>query len=177
MIQPLIDLNLEQNQEVKYALKHYSVAAEKALKRAVRKLFRHYNYKIKRSLSRNLKVPQKTLKKRLITNLKIRKGVAKGRIWFGANPIPFHKLGSIRLVKSKGGVKAGQHFAKGAFIYNGLVFKRVGVARFPIKRVDLCIDADARRIFENMGMQNPAVVARKFDEIFKQELNFAMNHE
>ncbi len=177
-MQPIVDLKLEGNEQVKYALEHYGVAAQKALKRTVRKLLRHLNYKAKRNLGRNLKVPQKELKKRLLSDLHFNKdGSVKARLWFGANPIPFHHLGALHQLRSKGGVRAGKHFAKGAFVYNGLVFKRKSQARFPIKRVDLKIDTMADRALEQAGLYNQAQIQRKFQDIFNQELNFAVGHE
>lgn len=172
-------LNFADDKAISNELAIYGAAGKKALQRAIRKFIRRKAYQVKRALAAQSSIPQKVLKKRMFIDISFPyPGIARGRIWVGLNPIAFNRLGSMRqLRKAGGGVRAGKHFAKGAFIHKDRVFKRKGRAPRPIAPVSLDIKDESMRILNKIAFSNTAKITKEFKIIFDRELNYVLNYE
>lgn len=106
-------------------------AISNAWRRALRKTGDWVKTHVARTLSSDLKVPQRVLKQRLYFFLRSNK-MMEGKVWLGLNEIEARRLGSPRQTRT--GVTVGRHRFDHAWIYqtwrntpkNGGVFRRTG---------------------------------------------------
>lgn len=150
-------------------------AIRNAWRRALRKTGNWVKTYVARSLSGEIKVPQKVLKQRLYFFL--RSAMMEGKVWLGINAIEAERLGKVR--QTRRGVTAGRHRFDGAWIYqskrgspnDGGVFRRVGRERSPYERVKLEWDEAGERAFRAVAAK---AEARLF-EILEQELRWEIS--
>jgi len=150
------------------------VAVSNAWRRALRKTGDWIKTHVARSLSSEIKVPQKVLKQRLYFFLRSAK---EGKVWLGINAIEAARLGKAR--QTRRGVTVGRHRFDGAWLYrskrgspnDGGVFRRVGRARTPYEQVRFEWDEAGERAFRSVAAR---AQARLF-EILEQELRWEVS--
>ena len=149
---------------------------KRALRSTLRKMASWVKTRSVRGLSKELKVQQKAIRRRL-RSLKARPtadGGAQIKIWYGLDPIALINLGASQ---NRRGVRAaGGRFVPGAFIAPGKggkmqVFKRVGKARLPIKKQSADIAAKAERFLDD-GLLNSEAFEQQFFKTFDHELKW-----
>lgn len=174
---------------------------ERASERAIKKTIRWLQTRIAREVGAALGLPQKSLKPRLTTSV-VGSGADRVHIlWFGSLPLPAERAGKAR--QTRRGTSVGRRRFDGAFvtqIYNpeanvwirsrrnvnaghftmGKPRRASGASvppelsgRFPVQRVGIELDAQAREIFKRYQHRAQA----RFGELIDQELNYAVNHE
>lgn len=172
----------------------------KAIERALKKTGRWLRTYTLRNLSKELSIKQAALKNRFI--LAYDKNKKTVNLWVGLLAISAENLGSVR--QNAAGTKAGSHQFDGAFytrIYGDeRVYIRASrnrvmqhdvvrqnrksasyrpirdpdlIGRFPVQAVGISIEDEASQILLRLEQQ----VNKRFGEILKQELNYAINVE
>ncbi len=172
----------------------------KASDRAMKKTIRWLSGRVARELSQQLGITQKYLKKRLLVRT-AGKGMDQVHIlWLGAMPLAAEQAGKAR--QTRKGVTVGQRKYEGAFyrsIYNAdeNVWIRSSrnqgyttlsqssrkpssrqlapeyAGRFPVQRLGVEIETIAAEIFRRLDRR----AIDRFNTLFEQELNYAVNHE
>ena len=174
-----IQLNLDfaDDKSISNELDIYGEIGQKALQRALRKFVRRLGYQLKQLIAQSNAITQKSLKTRVRVSFSFTAvDLGKGRVWLGLNPMSYKHIGTPQQLRK--GVRSGKHFAQGAFIWNGHVFKRRGRRRFPIDKITLDIEDKARPIIARLNASIQGGKMKKgFLEIFHKELNYALNHE
>ena len=173
----------------------------KAIERALKKTGKWLRTHTMRHLSKELSIKQSALKNRFV--LSYEKDKKTVNLWVGLLAIAAENLGSVR--QNATGTKAGSHQFDGAF-YTGIygdedrVYIRASrnrvmqhdvvrqnrkaapyrpirdpklIGRFPVQAVGISIEDDASQILLRLEQQ----VNKRFGEILKQELNYAINVE
>lgn len=173
----------------------------KAIERALKKTGRWLRTYTMRHLSKELAIKQAALKNRFV--LAYDKANKMVNLWVGLLAIAAENLGSVR--QNAAGTRAGSHQFNGAFytkIYGDdeRVYIRASrnrvvqhdvvsqnrkpasyrpirdpdlMGRFPVQAVGISIEDEASQILLRMEQQ----VNKRFGEILKQELNYAINLE
>ncbi|HBC3581856.1 TPA: hypothetical protein KDZ67_002924 [Vibrio parahaemolyticus] len=173
----------------------------KAIERALKKTGRWLRTYTLRRLSKELGIKQAALKNRFI--LAYDKEKKTVNLWVGLLAISAENLGGVR--QNAAGTKAGSHQFDGAFytkIYGDdeRVYIRASrnrvmqhdvvhqsrkpapyrpirdpdlIGRFPVQAVGISIEDEASQILLRLEQQ----VNKRFGEILKQELNYAINVE
>ncbi|NGZ17557.1 hypothetical protein G6Z94_09390 [Vibrio aestuarianus] len=173
----------------------------KAIERALKKTGRWLRTHTMRHLSKEMAIKQASLKNRFI--LAYDKDKKTVNLWVGLLAIAAEDLGGVR--QNAAGTKAGSHQFDGAFytrIYGD--YERVYIrarrnrvmqhdvvrqnrkpasyrpirnpnliGRFPVQAVGISIEDEASQILLRLEQQ----VNKRFGEILKQELNYAINLE
>jgi hypothetical protein len=143
---------------------------EKAMNRSLKRTARHARTVLSKELSKELKIRSKTIKNRIILDLKGNNKTL--RLWVGLNPIGLHRL---RPKQTKSGIRFGQgNTRKGAFLVrmpNGytIAMKRKGRRAYPIQKQSLNIHAAGVEAMETKVL--PAIEARILKDL-ETELNF-----
>ncbi len=135
----------------------------------------------KRAFSKTFKWLRTQAIKRATSYLGVRRSALKGRwfedkvsktLWLGLNPLPVHRTGKPR--QNKKGVRVSGSQYDGAFIMNDkLVAQRIGRKLRPIELVTKEISDDVKIALHGLM----PLATEKFKKTFKQELNYAINHE
>lgn len=119
--------------------------AELALRSTVNRSTRWLGTQIRRKLARDVGVPQRVLRRRLVQGrVRVRNGQLQVEIWIGINPIDLVDLSprqNSRGVRTRVGTQAGA-FIRSPRGREG-VFKREGRARLPLDRLSHPIDDQA----------------------------------
>lgn len=164
---------------------------QKAISRALRKTSRWLETHSKRELGVALGVPQNILSARYRKTFHFKNGVRSVNVWFGLNPISIKDMGN--LVQTRAGVRVGKKNFVGSFIatmdsghlgaFKRKYRNRPGGRRekradeqwteLPIIEETFQIHEIAEPILERYQ----ARVEARFEQILKQEINFAMNIE
>lgn len=164
---------------------------------ALRKFRKRFETRIKRAVAKKARIPLKGLENRFFSS-RVEEGDQELTVWIGAwnvspfaigVPVPYGVPGK------SGGVKAGRHRWRGAFIqaiYSGesKVWIRAsskhfspelyptnyrpgdrglaGDGRFPVVRAAISVDAAIEQVLATEGPQ----LVGEFEKIFQQELNY-----
>jgi len=152
--------------KIQEAIKRDLKLGEIAYKRAFKKTLKWFQSQAIKEATTELGVKRSALKGRWFAN------VLKGSLWVGLNSLPVHRTGKPR--QNKKGVRAGGNQYDGAFVMNdSLVMIRSTDRRLPIEVVSKEIKDDVQIAIYKLL---PLSIAR-FKELYKQELNYARNHE
>lgn len=154
----------------------------RATRRAITKTGRWLNVQAKRRTSSALSIAQKPLRNRFKLEIKHDKHTNQVNLWIGLLPIAISRLGNPQ--QKKHGVMAKSHFVRGAFIAN--IYDRESVwlrrsskhnphqsgeGRFPVDEQKVEIAADAVNEIRLLERE----LNKRFQVIFKQELNYEFN--
>lgn len=164
---------------------------------ALRKFRKRFETRIKRAAAKKARIPIKGLGDRFFSN-KIAEGDEELTVWIGAwnvSPFAIGTPSPYGVPGKSGGVKAGRHTWRGAFvhaIYSGRekvwirlhskhysperypTKKRPGDrglakdSRFPVVRAAIPVDAAIEEVLATEGPQ----MADEFEKLFLQELNY-----
>lgn len=132
-----------------------------------------------RGLSKEVKVPQKELRRRLKTlKLHRQQGRADITLWYGLDPIGLIYLKAKKDAGNTGIRASGGRFVKSAFIASGRggskrVFKRTGKPRLPITEQKASIEKEATAYLEGDLLKSSEFEAR-FLKTFEHELKWRM---
>lgn len=174
---------------------------EVATQRAIKKTMQWLRSVAARELSRQLGIPQKTLKKRL-TLSRVNKGMDQAHVlWMGIAPLSADLAGKAR--QTRKGVTVGKHKYDGAFLrsiynpeenvwirarrnqqqgYTTVSGRKSGksksispelAGRFPVQRIGIEMDVAAHEIFRRLDRR----AQDRFSTLIEQELNYAVNVE
>jgi hypothetical protein len=121
-----------------------------------------------RGVSKSAKLPAKIIRRKIyVKKAKVSRLRAALKVY--RNPVSLMSLKPKQTARKRknGGVRAGKHFVRGAFIVNGKqVFKRRGKARLPI---------DVQRIRIQRIVEEVSITVSK--RVLKQEFKRLMLHE
>lgn len=135
-------------------------ALEHAWRRALRKTGEWIRTHVARTLSSEIKVPQKVLKQRLYFFLRSMK---QGKVWLGINPIEARRLGAAR--QTRRGVTVGRHRFDGAWTMKirdpGGVYRRTG--RWRIGKRHVVTNGPAGKEYWQNNVMVEAYEEVKFD--------------
>ena len=170
-------------------------AVKKALSRAIRKLLRWLQRELARAIKARTGIAQKAIKNRFKVTLLLNEGYAS--LWVGLNPIEAQLAGGVRQLTT--GVRAGKHSFEGAFLRSVYgkqtkVWRRKFRGKGSVRRSWIHLKRSSpdelagRFPVEKMmvPMQKPSEVEinrirararQRLKVLFKQELNYAVNHE
>ena len=145
-----------------------------ALMRAMNKTARWFRTRALRSISRELKVPQKLLKPRVAIHGSSRNNL-EATLWFGIYRIPLFKAARGRSRQTPRGVRALGKVIPRSFLarmpsgHEG-IFLRKGKERLPIQeqmiRIDTTVEQNLRKLITGP-------VRKQFMKIFEHELDYA----
>jgi len=143
----------------------------RAITRALRKTARWVNARIARSVAQAANIPQKAVRARL----SVRVGKEEAMVWLGTNPIPAHRLGTVRWSRRMRGARAGRRLFPGSFAWGPnpdkpLVWHRTGKSRLPIEKETVEIDPVAQEQARRLRMQ----ALKRLREVLRQELNYEL---
>ncbi len=168
----MINLEIKQSQ-VNLIAKNFA-AEEKninlALQRTIRKLSRWAITHLAREISKETKLPNTIIKKRMKSFFSSDKKNLK--IWLGLEPVSAMHLAPKQV---QVGVSAKGNVFKGAFIAKGLnsraqVFKRLGKARLPLQKQTVSIEKNADMAIELIVLPQ---IKNRFNKIFTEELRWS----
>jgi hypothetical protein len=160
-----------------------SKKVDRAIDRALRKTTRWVLNQLKRKIAKTLNINQKAIAKRFTA--RVVKKAGYGYVWIGLNPVEAQLAGAAR--QNKGGVTVKGRFFEGAFLQriyteDEKVWRRkyrgpgsssngLGGGRFPVEKMEIEIEDEARKIIEQFRPNASAEFAKKL----RQELNFEFN--
>lgn len=173
----LVNLDIDANgiEQIIVDLSATARDAEKALGGALRKMAMWLRGQSVKGLSKELKVQQKILRRRLkLFRISQKAGSKQITVFYGLDPIAFIYLGTPR--KTASGVSVGGFNIPHAFIARGAngsmqVFKRDGKSRLPIRAERLDIDKSAENYIEHK-MLSSAIFTEQFFKFFEHELQW-----
>lgn len=180
---------------------HLEKEVAKAINRALKKVGRWLRTHAVKQLSKQLGIKQSSLRKRFVLSYDPKTKIVN--LWVGLLAIAAEDLGSVR--QNSAGTKAGKHQFDGAFyktvygsdervyirasrnriMHHDVVRKNRKAGkyrpisdpelkgRFPLQVVAISIEDEASQVLLILEKQ----VNRRFSEILKQELNYAINVE
>lgn len=142
-------------------------AANAAAKRATRKMAKWTELTALRTMSSQMRIEQKLLRKRF--RIYAEKNGLEQKLWIGLNAFAAKRLG--KPTKSGSGIKVGTHFFDNAFVikkYGGGVYQRSSADRYPLELSKIEIDAEAAAAIRSAlrGAETRML------ELMRQELNF-----
>jgi hypothetical protein len=153
-------------------------ATERAQARALRKLSTWLGRQVLKAASQASGIPQKFFQKALRHHVRLM-GKADGvTVWIGTNPIPVHRLGSVRWNPRMTGARVGRKSYPHAWSWGrgktrNAVMRRTGDSRLPIERVE---EKPHAAVLKRLQALQAEALAR-FDALLRQELNYALNVE
>jgi hypothetical protein len=149
--------------------------AEKALGGALRKMAMWLRAQSVKGLSKELKVQQRILRRRLkLFRVSQRAGSKQITVFYGLDPIAYIYLGTPR--KTASGVSVGGFNIPHAFIARGpngslQVFKRDGKSRLPIRKQSLDVEKPAESYIEHKLLSS-VLFNEQFFKFFEHELQW-----
>lgn len=166
----LVELNLEEEiDELLSDLDRSRKRVIKAMRRTDRKMFAWLNREVKKITSKTLGLPAKRItENKRIASKKRRQG--GGGVWIGLNPLKAHWIGGRQLKK---GAKVGKEVFPNAWWNekHSVFFRRDSRGKLDVLKIDVADKVEPR-------LKRIVPAARKrFKEIFKQELHYALNVE
>lgn len=169
----MIDLDVRINPgELERVLGMFQLSKEgarRAAKRAVAKTAKWCETNASRSLSKELRVAQKTIRSRLRL---YRRADLEQKVWMGLNALAARRFGVPR--RSGTGTQVGRHFFEGAFPikkFGGGMYRRTGRGRFPLELAKLEIDESGARALQNAARDAES----RMLELMRQELNYELS--
>jgi hypothetical protein len=168
----LINLEIKQSQ-IDAIAKNFA-AQEKhinlALQRTIRKLSRWAITHLAREISKETKLPNAVIKKRIKSFFSPDRKSSK--IWLGLEPVSAMHLAPKQVPT---GVSAKGNIFKGAFIAKGVhgraqVFKRLGKDRLPLQKQTISIEKDADMTIELVVLPQ---IQNRFNKLFTEELRWS----
>lgn len=156
----------------------------RARRRALRKLMTWLSRHVLRTVSGATAITQRTLK----TLMRVQDSLTEDgiTIWIGTNPIPAHRLGTIRWTRRMQGARAGRRLFPGTWSWPaarrtaGLVMERTGrfgrrnnPALERIDRVDVPIDTQVRRAIDGLMPE----IEQRYQTLMLQELRYQLLRE
>lgn len=162
-----------------------------ARSRTMTKVMKYADGLVKKSLSSQTGLPQKSFKGRVITRHK--KDGSEGLVWIGAYRVSPYRI-SKNVLQTRIGIRAGRASFPGAFRpfpkkSDKRVFIRKDSAKFNPSRYTsnafgsgpgfpvVPVAEDVEFAAEEAINLNASDIEERFDTIFQQELNFAINVE
>lgn len=178
-------------------LEAWPVEADRATKRALRKLTTWIRGRVLREVAKAAEVTQKTF--RLLLRFRVTQKDTWLSVWVGTNDIAAHHLGHVRWTRKMAGARAGRRLFAGAWSWpvgkavktDGLVMRRTGErgriptrplqnqgARGgqPLERIDketVAIHAAVQAAINGLRGE----IEERFETLMRQELNYALNVE
>ena len=144
--------------------------------RAINKTAKWLNSQIIKESSREIKIAQKHIKKRLLI-LKAKRSFKRALITIGLNQIPASILGIEKAKQTKTGVKLGRHNFPHAFLARMRenkpvhIWQRKTKKRFPIRMIGFPIEPYASKILETQSKRVNAILLKNMEH----ELNYEIN--
>lgn len=168
----MIDLDLRIDQkELDRLLGMFQLSKEasrRAAQRAVQKTAKWCETNARRSVSKELRLAQKSIRGRLRL---YRNDALEQKVWLGLNALAARRLGIPR--RSGKGTRVGRHYFEGAFPikkYGGGVYRRTGSERFPLELAKLNIDETGLSAMRSAAQQAEA----RLLEMMRRELNYEL---
>lgn len=180
-------------------LEAWPVEADRATKRALRKLTTWIRGRVLREVAKAAEVTQKTF--RLLLRFRVTQKDTWLSVWVGTNDIAAHHLGHVRWTRKMAGARAGRRLFTGTWSWPegeavktaGLVMRRTGAtgrvptnpipnrgARRnppkPLERIDketVAIHAAVQAAINGLRGE----IEERFETLMRQELNYALNVE
>jgi hypothetical protein len=180
-------------------LETWPAEADRATKRALRKLTTWIRSRVLREVAKAAGVTQKVF--RLLLRFRVTQKDTWLSVWVGTNDIAAHHLGSVRWTRKMAGARAGRRLFTGTWYWPegkavktaGLIMHRTGqfgreptnpisnrgARRSPPKPLEQ-IDKEAVAIHEAVAAAIQSLeseIADRFETLMRQELNYALNVE
>lgn len=127
-----------------------------------------------RDLSKNIKIPQKIIRERM-TMLRAAKNNLQSRLRANFRGVKPEKVGALR--QTKKGAKVKSFLFEDAFVAHmpssktPSIYKRKGKERLPVRAQHIPLEPEASEVIENILDSR---IHKRFEEIFRQELNFLL---
>jgi len=153
-----------------YKAKDVKAAAASALSKTAAKA----KTRTIRGVAKEAKLPVKVIRKKVYLK-RAKANQLRARLKAYRNPVSLMSLNPKQTKRGRknGGVRAGKHFVKGAFIVNGKqVFKRKGSARLPIEVQRVRIQKLVDRITLKVTMR---VMKKDFKKLLLHELKYRLS--
>ena len=146
-------------------------ALQNAWRRTLRKTSNWIKSQTAKAVSKETKIPQKLLRRRLYFFLRSRD---TGKVWLGLNAIEAHRLGNPR--QTRRGVTVGRHRFEGAWMMKkaapvGPVYRRKGKGRMPYEMVKQDWSGQGEAAFRDAAMR----AEERLMVVLRQEVNYEIH--